>query len=184
MSFQIVLPEELDPSPIIRLANLADQNGIWATALFRLAQFMEGWKKALEDCDLTDLSETDVEQADRYIRRQDEALQDRLRKKYRHRTEKKLTMDYPSPGGVPENKRKKLWGYPPTAILRWMGNEGWKFREACRALLSLDIDVSPSTIRVQLNAGAKPGAKKIPELTEEQSDKLYDAEEAARDPNS
>lgn len=59
----------------------------------------------------------------------------------------------PSAQGGGGDKRSKLFGYPITAVIRWMGQHEWEFKDAQFALEKLEIDVAPSTIRIQLRAG-------------------------------
>lgn len=72
------------------------------------------------------------------------------------------------------SKRTKLFGYPITSILRWMGKEKWSFQEARNSMDALEVDVADATIRAQLRAG-KLGERGEPaDLTEEQINSLYE----------
>jgi len=73
----------------------------------------------------------------------------------------------------------RIFGYPVTAIFRFMGGAGWKHADAMTALKSLGIpggEVSESTARIQMNAGRKGGdcggRGPIPELSPEQAKTL------------
>jgi hypothetical protein len=61
--------------------------------------------------------------------------------------------------GIPKDappSRKLLFGHAVTAVIRWMGVDGWNFKEAREALDSLGFEViSGVTINIQLKAGIK-----------------------------
>ena len=75
-------------------------------------------------------------------------------------------------------KAKTLcFGLPVTAVLRWMGSDGWDYEEARDALATLKIFPSDNTIKNQLRDG---GAKQhkygdVPQLTDKQIKELYAA---------
>jgi SPP1 gp7 family putative phage head morphogenesis protein len=46
-----------------------------------------------------------------------------------------------------------LWGHQPTAVLRWMGQDGWSAEDAQRAMQASGVEVSLPTIKTQLGAG-------------------------------
>lgn len=46
-------------------------------------------------------------------------------------------------------------GHPVTAVLRWMGKEGFTSAQARGVMEELDVPVSPVTVQIQVNAGAK-----------------------------
>jgi hypothetical protein len=51
--------------------------------------------------------------------------------------------------------RYELFGFPVTAVLRFMGREGWTFADTRTALSKLGIECSDSTLRNQLRGGVK-----------------------------
>jgi serine/threonine protein kinase len=58
--------------------------------------------------------------------------------------------------GEPENApRADILGHSATAVVRWMGRQGWDFDRAKAALARLGGQIAESTIRIQLRAGAK-----------------------------
>lgn len=59
-----------------------------------------------------------------------------------------------SHGKKSEGKRTKIFGYPATAIVRWMGKRGWNFKQAQKVLGKLGVDIAPNTIKIQLRAGS------------------------------
>lgn len=68
---------------------------------------------------------------------------------------------------VPPTKRRtgttqcrvKIFGYSATAVLRWMGANGWNFEDAAVAMATLGAHaLADCTIRLQLKAG-KDGAR-------------------------
>ena len=52
-----------------------------------------------------------------------------------------------------DGKRNKIFDHPVTAVIRWMGKEGWEFKQANAVLKKLGVDMAPSTIHIQLRAG-------------------------------
>ena len=82
---------------------------------------------------------------------------------------------------TPKEKKQHedIFGYTVSAIIRWMGKNGWKFQEAQRVLEQRGLtDVAEGTIRTYLQAG-KQGLRGAPaELTYEQEQELkYGASE-------
>jgi hypothetical protein len=71
--------------------------------------------------------------------------------------------------------RVGIFGYPATAVVRWMGAKGIGFNDCVAILKAQGCDnLSESTIKIQLRAGAKADASRgePANLTEEQSTKL------------
>ena len=61
-----------------------------------------------------------------------------------------------------------LWGQQPTAVMRWMGQDGWSVEDANRVLVEMGEPSNMATIRTQVNAGKK-GLRGAPAaLTDEQ----------------
>jgi len=89
-------------------------------------------------------------------------------------TPKELTLDL-VPDTKAGSKRKKLFGYALTYVIRWMGQSEWTFRQAKKALAVLDLPVADATIRAQLHAGANGERGEPATLTDDQSDRLYQA---------
>ena len=73
------------------------------------------------------------------------------------------------------SKRKKLFGYNATAILRWMGKDEWTMEDAKKACKALGLDVADGTITAQLAAGRKGTRGEPAPLTKKQISELYDA---------
>jgi len=61
-----------------------------------------------------------------------------------------------------------LWEHNPTAVLRWMGTEGFTVEEAAAVMEATGTNVAKATIKTQLNAGIKGTRGAIAALTEEQ----------------
>lgn len=75
-------------------------------------------------------------------------------------------------------KRYELFGQPVTAVLRWMGLNGWKFADARKALDNLGIECADGTLVAQLRAGVKQdwaGRGEPAKVTDEQAKQLQDA---------
>lgn len=67
-----------------------------------------------------------------------------------------------------------VFGHAPTGVLRWMGTEGFTFKEARATLDSLGVEASDATIRAQLLAGKKGERGAPAPLTDEQKAKLQE----------
>lgn len=70
----------------------------------------------------------------------------------------------------------------PTAVIRWMGKEGFSFQEARAAVAEAGLKVSDATIRAQLSAGAKGLRGAAAELSEDQAAFLQQARKAPPPP--
>lgn len=68
--------------------------------------------------------------------------------------------------------RTLLFGHPITAILRWMGKNGWKHADARKVMDHYKIPCSDNTIRSQLPAGTGRLKDQVPELSDEQANEL------------
>lgn len=62
-----------------------------------------------------------------------------------------------------------LWGQQPTAVMRWMGKEGWNAKDAQRVLKEMGVDAAEGTIKTQLGAGVKGLRGPAASLTDEQA---------------
>lgn len=62
-----------------------------------------------------------------------------------------------------------LWGQQPTAVMRWMGKEGWNAKDAQRVLKEMGVDAAEGTIKTQLGAGVKGLRGPAAALTDEQA---------------
>lgn len=80
----------------------------------------------------------------------------------------KLQTAKPKASGATGAPHPNLWGQQPTAVLRWMGKEGWNFDQAKAAMRELGVKVSDNTIREALPAGKKGVRGKPAEITGEQ----------------
>jgi serine/threonine protein kinase len=91
-----------------------------------------------------------------------------------------LTKPEPDPGiGTPvtvgttsKPPRYTLLGFPVTAVLRWMGKQGWTKEEALKALAYFKIDCSPLTVAAQISGGAKGRRGDPAPITAEQAREL------------
>ena len=68
------------------------------------------------------------------------------------------------PGEGGRGNRYQVFGHPVTAILRWMGTQGFTAAQAAAALKSLGVEPSMTTVKIQISGKAKRGA--IPQLTD------------------
>lgn len=57
---------------------------------------------------------------------------------------------------APKAGRSQLFGYSATAVMRWMGANGWSFDKAMAAFAGMGVDdLSETTFKIQLRAGVK-----------------------------
>lgn len=76
----------------------------------------------------------------------------------------------------PESRsRTSLYGYPITAVIRWMGTDCWDFEEARAAFKALNIPVADATIRAQLRAGERGERGNPAPINSLQAKELYNA---------
>lgn len=80
-----------------------------------------------------------------------------------------------------EVHRIDVLGYAVTAVLRWMGKQGWTFQQARTVLNRFKAkDTADNTIRAQLRAGAKGERGPAAPLTKEERQKLTKAKKGAK----
>ncbi len=76
--------------------------------------------------------------------------------------------------GKKGGKRFLVFGFPVTAVVRWMGADAWLLEDAQKALNALGLaDVELNTIKAQLLAGRKGERKPPAALSKDQEDTLY-----------
>lgn len=68
--------------------------------------------------------------------------------------------------------RETLEGQPVTAVIRWLGKEGWSFDQAKAALVGVGLNPADGTIRAQLTAGKKGQRGEPARLSDKMVDKL------------
>lgn len=71
-------------------------------------------------------------------------------------------------------QRVKVFGMSVTAVLRWMGADGWSMDKARKALTKLGLDIGEQTITSQVYSGRDPDSPRgdVPELSKEQGEAL------------
>lgn len=76
---------------------------------------------------------------------------------------------------MPGQSRINLFGHPITAVIRWMGKQGWDFSDASKALANVGGSCAEATVRAQLRAG-KLGQRGEPaNITSDEAKKLTQA---------
>lgn len=75
-------------------------------------------------------------------------------------------------GPSTRGQRYELFGYPVTAVFRWMGKQGWSVDDAMKAAAYYNIACSPSTVKIQVKAGAKGERGEPAELSSNQVKEL------------
>ncbi len=98
--------------------------------------------------------------------------EERLRKKIHDLAEDRAN----SPIVEEEGTRKKVFGLPVAAVLRWMGGAGWSSKAAKAVLDNLGVDISPTACGVQVKLGKN--GENIPTLSLDQQ--LFLERERAR----
>jgi hypothetical protein len=79
---------------------------------------------------------------------------------------------------IPESARAKVFGFPVTQAIAWMGREGFNFNEAVAVLTSLEVCAgTDSTVRTYLTKG-KAGSKKAAAFDVSQAARLFAARPA------
>ncbi len=138
------------------LARCADENGVGVRDLINtMPEKLADWK-------ITKFSESDIQTAESILHEISANISNRV-KNHNDSINAKLNptaeVEYTEPGR-PERtaagdvpKRKKWNEYPITAVVRWMGVEGWNAKQATQVLEALGFDLSPATIAAQLRAG-------------------------------
>lgn len=70
--------------------------------------------------------------------------------------------------------KETIFGFPMTAVIRWMGVDCWNYDQARTALSFLKIKIADTTIHAQLRAGRKGERGPPAELSPGQERELYD----------
>lgn len=89
---------------------------------------------------------------------QAKALLESTVSKAKNTTSKTTTAKTESKSGSTQPKagRSQLFGFSATAVMRWMGANGWDFDKAWAAFAGMGVDdLSETTFKIQLRAGAK-----------------------------
>lgn len=160
---------------VVLLAKLADKEALNPVAVAKLPSVLD--RVGLEPADIT---EHHIQRADALLREFDVLLRERVAKsnpRSRDSGDEYITVTpKPSYSGAKEVKKlDKLFGYPPTAVLRWMGKAGWKVDAAHKAITALGITVARPTVIAQISAGKKGQRGAPAELTESQVSQLTEA---------
>lgn len=71
--------------------------------------------------------------------------------------------------------RISLFGFPVTAVIRWMGKDAWDYQDTKKALDKLQVQVAEATIRAQLRAGVKGERGEPAKLSKADVQELYNA---------
>lgn len=81
----------------------------------------------------------------------------------------------PVESGKPKRQivRAQIFGHAATAVIRWMGANGWTFDEARAALAEFGAaGISDTTVRIQLPAGKKGERGPAAPISEDQAKQL------------
>lgn len=74
---------------------------------------------------------------------------------------------------APKAGRSQLFGYSATAVMRWMGANGWSFDKAMAAFTGMGVDdLSETTFKIQLRAGVKGERGDPAPVTDKQAKEL------------
>jgi hypothetical protein len=162
----------------LRIANLADQNGIYPRHVATDAELL-----AKLGVDPSELTADIMASADRLFYRAIHETMDRINRYNARCTPTILPLAeehfvQPAEESTPKPPRKvtraQIFGYPVTAVLRWMGKTGWDFEAAITAVTTITnaYSLSPSTVRIQLRAGKKGERGEPADITPSQAKKL------------
>ena len=154
-----------------RLALAADRHSLWAKDAARFEDVRAEFDLAAEEC-----TEDVIEEAERINRAKLRELQLRLQGAVEAATEAKKTYQPATITRRKTGKRATIFGYPATAVIRWMGKEGWDFEEAAIAIQSLTgKKVADATVRAALGHGRRGQRGEPAKLTAAQRRKVIAA---------
>jgi hypothetical protein len=175
-----ILNKELPPE--YKLAALADQNGMLAKDI--VSRAMKGSGPFLDMVESVGLADVDLspalaKQADALNLAASERIKQRLKAiadsrkqepkiddETQHDADSATTDDPmpvpkpaktkpPKPPKIGKQEKAKLFGFHITAVLRWMGANGWSKKDTLQVLKVKGItEVAESTVAIQLKAGA------------------------------
>jgi hypothetical protein len=74
--------------------------------------------------------------------------------------------------GEEKGRRYMIFEYNVTSVLRWMGKDGWTFKQARRTMDALGLPVADATLNAQLRAGVKGERGDPADLDEDEQAKL------------
>lgn len=77
------------------------------------------------------------------------------------------------PSKAREGRRYAIFGYPVTAVLRFMGTDAWTVEDAHKVVTALGCPVAIATVRAQVCAGRNGQRGDPAKLTSSQVEKLY-----------
>ncbi len=75
--------------------------------------------------------------------------------------------------GKKGGRRYSIYGFPVTAVLRWMGADAWDPQEVRKVMGKLQCPVEEDTIKAQLHAGRKGERGNPAALSDQQVQELY-----------
>lgn len=84
------------------------------------------------------------------------------------------TSSNPNSPTEPTKQRTKLFNFPLTSVVRWMGSEHWTLSEARRVLERMGFDIADNTILTQLGAGKNGKRGEPADLSPAQANQLYE----------
>ena len=144
-----------------KIAAAADRHGIWAKDVARFDSMLTEFGLTAED-----MTQKNIDGANAIARKDMQTTRRRVEAINR----KNGFSEDVSPQAkatttvrrIKTGKRASIFGHSVTAVLRWMGKEGWSFDDAAVAVETLaEKRFSDTTIRIQLRAG-KAGERGAP----------------------
>lgn len=149
----------------VRLARLADKQGMTPTDCAKYPDLL----------DTIDLEPEDVTQHVLHhaneIHQQYSLFVRSINKKHEPKTKAPELVSGPVEEGA---KRFKILGHPATAVIRWLGKEGYSFPETMKLLGKLGVDLAESTVKIQLKAGKNGERGEPASISKRQSDQIFD----------
>jgi len=139
----------------VRLAHVADQNGMWVHDVVRFEDLLQE-----ADLDGKCVTRELVEEAHQLMMDGLGRLQRIIRKwngdvnAQDNKDVNVVVLPRKKPVRAKGNVKPKIFGFSVTAVLRWMGANGWDFDDAAIAVETITVTkLSDVTIRLQLKAG-------------------------------
>lgn len=152
-----------------KLSKLANNHGMSIKGVCRFPDLLEEVGLEANDIDPSDISEAEAK--DRVDWATIQQRVDALNLKVKEREQKALEQfTAPKAAAVKEvlastpskpktnatgGKKAKIFGFPLTAVVRWMGKEGYSYPQVVSVLQHFDCEVVIVTVKIQMSAGKK-----------------------------
>lgn len=155
-----------------KLSKLADAHGMSVRGVCKFPDLLEEVGLEENDVDPSDIIEAEAK--DRMAWAKIQSRVDALNEKIKEREKKALERlgapppkaksapkEEPSPTPTKQKvkertgKKAKIFGFPLTAVVRWMGKEGFNYSQVVTVVEHFEFEVVEVTLKIQLSAGKK-----------------------------